>query len=647
MKIFELFGSIFVESDKANESLDKTDGKAKNIAASLGKGIKTAAKWTAGITVGAVAVGGAMLKAGEKFAETTDHIDKMSQKLGMTRKGFQEWDFILSQNGASIDGMKSGMVKLNNSFDELKSGSGAGADAFKRLGLTMDDLAGKSQEEIFELTVKSLQGVSDESERAAIANDLLGKSALELTPLLNAGADSIDAMKEQANEMGMVIGDDAIDAGVKFADTMDQLKRTVKGLAIGFMSTLMPMLQDFLVFVQSNMPLVQGIFGDVFKLLGASVESVIPIFKSILEGVLPPLIALFSELGSNIIPLLVSVISSLIEGVLPVFIEIFNMIINTLLPPFLDILNILIKTILPPFIELFITLIQKVLPPLIGAFKTIIDIIMPPLIELFSEIIENVMPIIIELFNVLIETVLPPFIELIQVIIENVLPFLIALFMEFAEHVLPYVMKAFESMKGIIQNVMNVISSIIKAVLALIRGDWDGAWQGIKDAFGSILDAIIIAVEAFIAPFEALFSKIAEVVSGIWNGLVENIKGGINWIISGINSFIEGVNGIKIPDWVPGVGGNSFSINTIPMLEQGGDILKSGRVIVGEKGLEEIFLPEGAKVKPLKQTKLSGDENSKGDVYQTVNVYSPKHLSPSEVGKETKKASRKLAREFA
>jgi hypothetical protein len=85
MKIFELFGSIFVESDQANQSMDKTDSKAKKIAGSLGKGIKTAAKWSAAIVGGATVVGGAMLKAGEKFAETTDRVDKLSQRLGLSR----------------------------------------------------------------------------------------------------------------------------------------------------------------------------------------------------------------------------------------------------------------------------------------------------------------------------------------------------------------------------------------------------------------------------------------------------------------------------------------------------------------------------------------------------------------------------------
>jgi hypothetical protein len=85
----------------------------------------------------------------------------------------------------------------------------------------------------------------------------------------------------------------------------------------------------------------------------------------------------------------------------------------------------------------------------------------------------------------------------------------------------------------------------------------------------------------------------------VWDGIVSGIKGAINWVINGINTFIRGLNKIKIPDWVPGVGGKGINISEIPTLAEGGEILRSGRVIVGEAGPEMLELPQGAKVKPL------------------------------------------------
>jgi hypothetical protein len=88
-----------------------------------------------------------------KTAAAGDRVDKMSQKIGLSREGFQEWDYVMSQNGMSIDTMQGGMKTLVNSFDDMKKGGKTATDAFKRIGLSMDDLAGKSKEEIFEATL--------------------------------------------------------------------------------------------------------------------------------------------------------------------------------------------------------------------------------------------------------------------------------------------------------------------------------------------------------------------------------------------------------------------------------------------------------------------------------------------------------------
>lgn len=637
MKIFELFGSIFVESDQANESLDKTDSKAKNIATSLGNGIKTAAAWSTAVVGGAVAVGGAMLKAGEKFAETTDRIDKMSQKLGLSREGFQEWEFILSQSGASIDSMKRGMATLTEATGDLINGTGKGADAFAQLGLSLDDVKGKSQEEIFEMTIKGLQGIEDAGDRARIANDLLGKTtAAELTPLLNSGADAIENMKNQANEMGMVIGDDAIDAGVKFTDTLDQVKRTIKGLATGLMAGLMPTLQMFLEFVQDNMPLIQGVIQDVFKVLSSAVESVMPLLMQLIQTVLPPLIGLFAELASGVIPILVDTVTMLITNVLPILIELFTALITSILPPLMDILSIIVTTVLPPLIELFTTIITLVLPPLIELFNVLVETLLPPLIELFNIIIENVMPIIIELFNVFIETVLPPLIELIDLIVKEILPPLLAIFMELAQAVLPLVMDVFRAMMPVIEPIMNAIAAVIKTVLALIKGDWEGVWDGIKEFFTSILDAIVAYVEGFSDIFAGIFQGLADVIGGIWDGIVASIKGAINFIISGINTFINGVNKVKVPDWVPGVGGKGINISTIPLLAEGGDILESGKVIVGDAGPEMLELRAGARVTPLdrKPQESSTEEKSVKNEFNIAQLVVREEADIKKIAKE-------------
>lgn len=335
-----MFGSILVDSSKAEESISKTGEKADSLGSKLGSGIKTAGKWAAGIGAAAGAAGGALLGVANKAAETTDHIDKMSQKIGMSKEGFQEWDFILSQNGASIDSMQSGMKTLTNQVDELSKGGKVATDAFSQLGLSYEDMAGLSQEEIFEKTVIALQGVEDTTKRAAIANDLLGKSGSELAPLLNAGADSVEAMKKQAKDLGLVLSDDAVNAGVKFTDTMDQLKRSFGAVFTQVGAAVMPMFVDFANWIINNMPVIQNVFKTVFDVINQVVsvafdwfnEYLLPAFKEIFSWVSdnwPTLQKIFETVFGVIFDLVSTVWTLFKDGLLPILSALWDFISPT------------------------------------------------------------------------------------------------------------------------------------------------------------------------------------------------------------------------------------------------------------------------------------------------------------------------------
>jgi hypothetical protein len=647
MKIFELFGSVLVESDQANTSLDKTDSKAKNVMNSLGKGIVTAGKWGAAFVGATAAAGAAVFGAATKFADMTDNIDKMSQKLGLSREGYQEWDFIMSQSGASLDSMTAGMTKLNTSFDELKQGTGAGADAFARLGIEAEDLKGKTQEEIFETTVTALQGVTDESERAAIATDLLGEGATEMAPLLNAGAGSIEDMKNKAGELGLVMGDDAIDAGIKFTDTVDQLKRSFTAMAGNLMSGLMPTIQNFLDMIMDNMPMIQEIMESVFGALGATIESLLPFLLNLIETVLPVFVEILMTVITTLLPPLLELFGSFVTTILPPLLDLFMNLITLILPPLVEIFSILITSVLPPLMEIFILLIDTVLPPFLEILQILIDTIMPPLMELFTIFVEVVLPPLMELFTMFIEIILPPLMDLLVAITTQILPPFMALFGDLAVDILPTLMEVFRALLPVVEFIMYAIADVIGIVTALISGDWEAVWEGIKSFFTNIFGAISEYVSVWGETFGGIFQSIADVVSGIWDGMVSGIKTGINTVIGGLNSFIEGINSIEIPDWVPAVGGLSFNIPTIPLLERGADIISSGRVRVGEHGPEDLILPAGARVEPLDYAGRSGEDKPPANITQNVYITATTPLSPSEVAKQTRRASRKLAVAFA
>ncbi len=96
---------------------------------------------------------------------------------------------------------------------------------------------------------------------------------------------------------------------------------------------------------------------------------------------------------------------------------------------------------------------------------------------------------------------------------------------------------------GIVANFENffnagkrIFNGLIDFIGGVFTGNWSRAWQGLVDIFG-----------------------------GIFDGIVAVGKAPINAMIGLINGFIGGLNNIKIPKWVPGIGGKSFSISKIPL----------------------------------------------------------------------------------
>lgn len=126
MEIFKLFGTIMVDNTKANESISKTEEHADTLGTKLGTGIKTAAKWGVAIGAAATAVGGALFAVTTKAAETGDRVDKLSQKIGLSRESFQEWDYVLAQNGIDVEKLQTGIKTMTDAM----GGVGQGAKAF-------------------------------------------------------------------------------------------------------------------------------------------------------------------------------------------------------------------------------------------------------------------------------------------------------------------------------------------------------------------------------------------------------------------------------------------------------------------------------------------------------------------------------------
>lgn len=490
MELFKLFGSIMVDNKKANESISETDSRASKLVHGFKKGIKTAAVMGTALTGMAVAGGTALFGMANKAAASGDRVDKLSQKIGMSRKGFQEWDYILSQNGMSIESLQGGMKKLNNTIDDAIGGSKTAVNAFGRIGISVDDLKGKSPEQVFEMTVKALQGMPDGAEKAALANELLGRSGSELMPLLNGSSKSVDELKAKAKELGIVLSDDSIDASVKFTDTLDSLKRSLGAVVTKVGVAVMPIMQKAADWVIANMPTIQMVMDTVFKYIGQFVSAAADVFQTYF---LPVLQFIFNWIRDNW-----PQISSFIGTV-------FN----------------LIKDIIHQATEAIKVIWDLFGEHIMAAVKLVWDII--------KEVITNLLNII-------------------RGIILAVTSLIKGDWSGVWEGIKMIFAAVWDNIKTIVSTAIGLVKQIILIALQAIGALFSSIWNGILNLISNIWDGIINKIKSVLNSIKSvitgIFSEIKGVVSNVWNGIKGTISNAISGAFNVVSNIIGRIKGL-------------------------------------------------------------------------------------------------------
>lgn len=156
---------------------------------------------------------------------------------------------------------------------------------------------------------------------------------------------------------------------------------------------------------------------------------------------------------------------------------------------------------------------------------------------------------------------------------------------------------------------MRIFNGFIDFITGIFTGNWSRAWQGVANIFG-----------------------------GIFDGIAAMAKAPINAMIGLINGFLGGLNRIKIPKWVPGVGGKSFNISQIPYLAKGGHLI-NGQAIVGEAGPELLTAKNGkTTVTPLSDPEKKNPPSPREvKVEQHVHIDKVDANNPSELNRMNRK----------
>lgn len=301
------------------------------------------------------------------------------------------------------------------------------------------------------------------------------------------------------------------------------------------------------VFSGGDMSGARDFFQNTFGSAGvAAFDAVIGVVEQ-LKAALPPLLGQLGQMAAAVFPALMSTASALVSVIAQAASAILPVIVS------------LISQLLPIMIQIA----SAVLPVLMQVIQTLVPVV--------AEVASAVLPVLISALNMVLPVVsqialavLPAFQQVLQALIPAI--------QVVADVLVSSLSVALNSAQTIINGFLTVLQGIITFITGVFSGNWKQAWDGVKQIFSGAMESL----------------------KGI-------VKAPINFIINALNTLIGGLNNIKIPDWVPGVGGKGINILKIPMLAKGSRNAPD-TFIAGEKGPELITNGKGRTVFTALQT---------------------------------------------
>lgn len=237
--------------------LRKGLASAKQAAAQAGDAIAAnARKIGLAFTAAGTAITATLVASVLKFAKYGDEVAKAAKRTGLSTEAISEFGHAADQSGATIKDFETAIKRMARTITEAGMGMKEYEESLAMLGLSYQDLAGKSPEEQFMIIADRMAQVEDATTKAAIAQEIFGRSGTNLIPMINEGAEGIAELRQEARDLGIVLSRETAAQAELFTDTMDEVKKQLGGVSMQIAQSLLPSLQKML---ESLKPIIKYI----------------------------------------------------------------------------------------------------------------------------------------------------------------------------------------------------------------------------------------------------------------------------------------------------------------------------------------------------------------------------------------------------
>ena len=530
------------ETDQTTDKTSKLHGVMERLGSAV-KGIggavgKAAVAGIAAVGTAATAAAAGAFKLAKDAGKAADDLITLSNKTGISTKQLQEMEYAARFVDVSVDTMTGSMVKLTKSMDGARDGSKKQSDAFATLGIKVKDSNGnlRDSKEVWAETIDALGEVANETERDALAMELFGKSAMELNPLIKVGSEELARLAVEANEVGAVLGDDAVAAAGKFDDEMQKMEASLQGLGRNIGVAVMPGIQALISSASSVIPsIITAIQTGDWAGAGTAVTGAVNGLLKQAETAIPGLMTM----GATIVGSIVDTLATAIPNLLPPLIAATVLLLTTLIQTLVDNGPMLLQAGIDALMQLIDGLVGAT-PQLIEAAIVLVLALVDGLLDALPKLVEAAINMIVAIVQGLIKA-LPELIKAAPRIIRSIVDALLDNLPLLIDAAITLII---ELAKALIQNLPLLAQATVEIIGALVKALVNGIPQ--------ILGIIPQLFTEMVKGFQSInWGKLGTaIVDGIKNGVKNAAKGLTDSVVNAASGAVSGVKnflGIRSP----------------------------------------------------------------------------------------------------
>lgn len=550
------------EVNKAGKEADESGKKFEKLG-SVCKGAATAlASAFAAISAAAVACGKALADMSVQGAAYADDVLTTSTQTGIATDKLQEYMYAAELVDVSTETLTKSMAKQIKSMKAVQDGTKLSVEAYDRLGVSVLNSDGtlRDSDTVYWEVIDALGKMTNESERDALAMQILGKSAQELNPLIEAGAGKMAELGAQAHEAGYVIGDDLLNAYGKLDDQLQYLNVGATAAKNALGTVLLPVLTDLagdgvdllgeftngILNANGDISAMAGVVGDVLPKALSAISEYVPVVLSLVGEVVG---ALASALVDNL-PMIINsgteIVFSLLQGLIAALPSVAESAVQLVLA-LVDGILINLPKLIEAAVQVVLTLangIASALPELIPQIVQTVVVIVNTLLENIPLIIEAALNIVMALAEG-IGTALPELIAAIPQILTSIVTALTEALPMLFPAALNIIMSLIEGIVTAIPELAAAIPQILTSIVTTLIGSLPKLLPAAIEIVFSLINGILGAIPDLIA-------AVPDIIMGLIQGIIDNLPTIILFAPEIILSLISGLIN-AIPDLVASI----------------------------------------------------------------------------------------------